>query len=244
MNKTPSTIDDSIRTNDALYYYWYYWLTKPNVFSSERAMKLKEILEAKYGEYHPRSLEDDMKNVEHKQEDLIRLLLEIPANYYGIDYEEFLPNVNRSLFYHDRKQSTIKNPAEIARTFVTHGSLTDWNWEVMRVIEKARPKSEMKRLREFVEALNKKEQADDEISSLLKKLPKWARQAVEIIKESDGIKHNDLMTILDKKGLPPSYHHISKLFHTEYAKKYFDENIISDSAFYMLKITDSTSKKS
>ena len=201
-------------------------------------MELKESLESYYEDSHPRSLSDDTKDVEGKKEELIKLLLEVPLDYYGINYKEFIPTMYAHLFYHDDLNLIIKSSEEIAHTFVANNLIPDWIAAIMVVIDKVRPKPELEYLREFVDALQRTKNQDDEILSLINNLPKWARQAVEILQESDGIKNNDLMTRLRKNELPISYKHISELFKEESANAFYKENITSDSAYYKLQGTD------
>ena len=244
MKNPASTIDKSIRTNDELYYYWYYWLKDPNIFSSEKAMKLKEFLESNYDESHTRSLKDDMINLERKEEILIRLLLEIPEVHYGIGINDIKQKTLDSSSPHEYDPYESQTPQEIARHFVKPIWNPDFIREsTMKLVHSVRPRPELEHLTEFVEALKRIKEAADEELILLEKLPRWARQVVDIIRESGEIEHYDLLKRLEENGLPDSYKHISKLFYDD-GKKYYDKYIIRHSGYFKLKYTEITPPKS
>jgi len=79
----------------------------------------------------------------------------------------------------------------------------------------------------------------ENISSLIKEqelptyLSKWAKDVVNILLKNGEMKHVDI--IIKLKDLPSSYNHLTKIFKSPKAKKFFKDEIINNNSYYSLK---------
>jgi len=64
---------------------------------------------------------------------------------------------------------------------------------------------------------------------------RWAKEIVKLLKEHGEMKNNDIILALDKKGKPPSYHHISQIFKSESDRKFYYEELVKNGVYWSLK---------
>ncbi|MBT7373675.1 MAG: hypothetical protein HN815_06755 [Candidatus Marinimicrobia bacterium] len=64
---------------------------------------------------------------------------------------------------------------------------------------------------------------------------KWAKETIKLLKEHGEMKNIDIILALDKKGKPPSYHHISQIFKSESDRKFYNEELIKNGVYWSLK---------
>jgi len=64
---------------------------------------------------------------------------------------------------------------------------------------------------------------------------KWAKEVVNLLKEHGQMKNIDIILALDKKGKPPSYHHISQIFKSESDRKFYYEELVKNGVYWSLK---------
>lgn len=82
---------------------------------------------------------------------------------------------------------------------------------------------------------SEKDPLANNLASHLNSLTIWQKKVVEILKREGLIKHYDLMLEINKHV---SYHHVSKIFYNEIGKRFFKEQIISESGYYRLRNPD------
>ena len=68
-----------------------------------------------------------------------------------------------------------------------------------------------------------------------KPLSKWSQEVVSLLKEYGEKKNQEIIIALRKKGLPPSYHHISQIFKSEPDRKFYKEELLPNGSYYSLK---------
>ena len=66
-------------------------------------------------------------------------------------------------------------------------------------------------------------------------LSKWAKEVVNILKEYGEMKNNDIIIVLNKKNLPPSYNHISQIFKSKFDRKFYEEELVNNGSYFSLK---------
>ena len=66
---------------------------------------------------------------------------------------------------------------------------------------------------------------------------RWAKEAVKLLKEHSEMKNIDIILALDKKGKPPSYHHISQIFKSESDRKFYKEELVNNGSYFSIKPT-------
>lgn len=82
---------------------------------------------------------------------------------------------------------------------------------------------------------SKSDPLPNNLASHLNSLTIWQKKVVEILKREGLIKHYDLMLEINKHV---SYHHVSKIFYNKIGKRFFIEQIISESGYYRLRNPD------
>ena len=64
---------------------------------------------------------------------------------------------------------------------------------------------------------------------------RWAKEVVNLLKEHGEMKNNDMILLLNEKGMPPSYHHISQIFKSESDRKFYEEKLVNKGSYFSLK---------
>ena len=64
---------------------------------------------------------------------------------------------------------------------------------------------------------------------------RWAKETIKLLKEHGEMKNIDIILALDKKGKPPSYHHISQIFKSESDRKFYIEELVKNGVYWSLK---------
>ena len=68
-----------------------------------------------------------------------------------------------------------------------------------------------------------------------KPLSKWSQEVVSLLKEYGEKKNQEIIIALRKKGLPPSYHHISQIFKSKSDRKFYFEELVNNGSYFSLK---------
>ena len=66
-------------------------------------------------------------------------------------------------------------------------------------------------------------------------LSKWAKEVVNLLNEHGEMKNNDIIIVLNKKNLPPSYNHISQIFKSKFDRKFYEEELVNNGSYFSLK---------
>ena len=66
-------------------------------------------------------------------------------------------------------------------------------------------------------------------------LSKWAKEVVNLLKEHGEMKNNDIIIVLNKINLPPSYKHISQIFKSKSDRKFYEEGLVNNGSYFSLK---------
>ena len=66
-------------------------------------------------------------------------------------------------------------------------------------------------------------------------LSKWAKEVVNLLKEHGEMKNNDIIIVLNKINLPPSYNHISQIFKSKSDRKFYNEELVKNGVYWSLK---------
>jgi len=64
---------------------------------------------------------------------------------------------------------------------------------------------------------------------------KWAKEVVNLLKEHGEMKNNDIIIVLNNINLPPSYNHISQIFKSKSDRKFYNEELVNNGAYWSLK---------
>jgi hypothetical protein len=64
---------------------------------------------------------------------------------------------------------------------------------------------------------------------------KWAKEVVNLLKEHGEMKNIDIILALDDKGMSTSYNHISQIFKSKSDRKFYNEELVNNGAYWSLK---------
>jgi len=96
---------------------------------------------------------------------------------------------------------------------------------------------DVKELDELTDLLKAVEPCSTKESGIPYYISKWGKEVVRILLKGGRMKHQDILLELQElpNKFPVSYTHISKIFKSTRAKKFFRNEIVNDNSYYSLK---------
>jgi|TARA_B100001971_G_scaffold158364_1_gene148135 hypothetical protein len=96
---------------------------------------------------------------------------------------------------------------------------------------------DVKELDELTDLLKAVEPCSTKESGIPYYISKWGKEVVRILLKGGRMKHQDILLELQElpNKFPVSYTHISKIFKSTRAKKFFRDEIVNDNSYYSLK---------
>ena len=153
---------------------------------------------------------DDIEYLKITDEKLFELLQQYDQN----NINEFIEYLNKEIFKYiqTKVQSAIKKGAWDKTNMWFEPNIKFLEWFDSKGID-----------------------TESKSGGILSPRSKWAKEVVNLLKEHGEMKNIDIILALGDKGMLASYNHISQIFKSKSDRKFYNEELVNNGAYWSLK---------